>query len=99
MALKPALDSALRARKMMIADLARRPGTDDRKATRLIDPRAARPAWRRQSVAKLLVRRLALITSKALAKSPHSVAERGGIELHRRSSSTKASQVVRCISV
>jgi hypothetical protein len=40
MALKPALYSALRARKMMVADLARQLGIDDRKAARLIDPRA-----------------------------------------------------------
>jgi len=41
MALKGALYSALRVRKMTIADLARRVGIDDRKAARLIDPRAA----------------------------------------------------------
>ena len=41
MALKAALYSALRARKMTISDLARRLGIDDRKAARLIDPRAA----------------------------------------------------------
>jgi antitoxin HicB len=41
MALKAALYSALRARKMTVADLARRLGIDDRKAARLIDPRAA----------------------------------------------------------
>jgi antitoxin HicB len=40
MALKAALYSALRARKMTVADLARRLDIDDRKATRLIDPRA-----------------------------------------------------------
>jgi antitoxin HicB len=40
MALKAALYSALRARKMTIADLARRLGIDDRKAARLLDPRA-----------------------------------------------------------
>ena len=41
MALKAALYSALRARKMTVADLARRLDIDDRKAARLIDPRAA----------------------------------------------------------
>jgi antitoxin HicB len=41
MALKAALYSALRARKMTVTDLARRLGIDDRKAARLIDPRAA----------------------------------------------------------
>ena len=41
MALKAALYSALRARNMTVADLARRLDTDDRKAARLIDPRAA----------------------------------------------------------
>lgn len=41
MALKAALYSALRMRKMNIADLARRLEIDDRKAARLIDPRAA----------------------------------------------------------
>jgi antitoxin HicB len=41
MALKAALYSALRARKTTVADLARRLGIDDRKAARLIDPRAA----------------------------------------------------------
>ena len=40
MALKAALRSALRARKMTVADLARRLDIDDRKAARLIDPRA-----------------------------------------------------------
>ena len=40
MALKAALYSALRARKMTIADLGRRLDIDDRKAARLIDPRA-----------------------------------------------------------
>jgi DNA-binding Xre family transcriptional regulator len=40
MALKAALYSALRARKMSVADLARRLGIDDRKTARLIDPRA-----------------------------------------------------------
>jgi len=40
MALKAALYSALRARKMTIAELARRLGIDDRKAARLVDPRA-----------------------------------------------------------
>jgi antitoxin HicB len=39
-ALKAALYSALRARKMTIADLARRLDVDDRKAARLIHPRA-----------------------------------------------------------
>jgi antitoxin HicB len=41
MALKAALYSALRARKMTVYDLARRLDTDDRKAARLIDPRTA----------------------------------------------------------
>jgi len=41
MALKAALYIALRARKMTVADLARRLGIDDRKGARLIDPRAA----------------------------------------------------------
>jgi len=41
MTLKAALYSALRARKITIADLARRLDIDDRKAARLIDPRAA----------------------------------------------------------
>src|SRR5438105_2720449 len=41
MALKAALYSALHARKMTVADLARRLDIDDRKAARLIDPRAA----------------------------------------------------------
>lgn len=41
MALKAALCSALRARKITVAELARRLGVDDRKAARLIDPRAA----------------------------------------------------------
>ena len=41
MALKAALYSALRARKMSVADLARRLGIDDRKAARLVDPRAS----------------------------------------------------------
>jgi antitoxin HicB len=41
MALKAALYSALRARKMTVADLARRLGIDERQAARLIDPRAA----------------------------------------------------------
>ena len=40
MALKAALYSALRARRMTVADLARRLDIDDRKAARLIDPRA-----------------------------------------------------------
>ena len=40
MAPKAALYSALRARKMTVADLARRLDIDDRKAARLIDPRA-----------------------------------------------------------
>ena len=40
MALKAALYSALRAGKMSVADLARRLDIDDRKAARLIDPRA-----------------------------------------------------------
>jgi antitoxin HicB len=41
MALKAALHTALRTRKMTVADLARRLDIDDRKAARLIDPRAA----------------------------------------------------------
>jgi len=41
MALKAALYSALRARKMTVSDLARRLDTDARKAARLLDPRAA----------------------------------------------------------
>lgn len=41
MALKAALHSALRARKITVADLAHRLGIDERKAARLIDPRAA----------------------------------------------------------
>jgi antitoxin HicB len=41
MTLKASLYSALRARNMSVADLARRLGIDDRKAARLIDPRAA----------------------------------------------------------
>ena len=41
MALKAALYSALRARKMSVADLARRLGIDDRKAARLVGPRAS----------------------------------------------------------
>jgi antitoxin HicB len=41
MTLKAALYGALRARKMTVADLARRLDVDDRKAARLIDPRAA----------------------------------------------------------
>jgi len=41
MALKAALYSALRARKMSVADLAHRLGIDDRKAARLADPRAS----------------------------------------------------------
>jgi antitoxin HicB len=40
-ALRAALYSALRARKMSVADLARRLDIDERKAARLIDPRAA----------------------------------------------------------
>jgi antitoxin HicB len=40
MALKAALYSALRARNMTVADLARRLEIDERKAPRLIDPRA-----------------------------------------------------------
>lgn len=40
-ALKAVLYSALRARKMTVADFARRLGMDDRKTARLIDPRAA----------------------------------------------------------
>ena len=39
-ALKAVLYSALRARKMTVADLARRLDIDERKAARLIDPRA-----------------------------------------------------------
>ena len=41
MALKAALYSALRARKMSVADLAHRLGIDDRKAARLVGPRAS----------------------------------------------------------
>jgi antitoxin HicB len=41
MALKAALYSALRTRKMTVGDLAHRLGVDDRQAARLIDPRAA----------------------------------------------------------
>ena len=41
MALKAALYSALRARRITVADLARRLGIDERKAARLIEPRAA----------------------------------------------------------
>jgi antitoxin HicB len=41
MALKAGLYSALRAQNLAVADLARRLGFDDRKAARLIDPRAA----------------------------------------------------------
>jgi antitoxin HicB len=41
MALKAALYRALRSRKMTVADLARRLDINDRKAARLIDPRAA----------------------------------------------------------
>jgi antitoxin HicB len=41
MALKAAFYSALRAREMSIADLAHRLGIDDRKAARLVDPRAS----------------------------------------------------------
>jgi hypothetical protein len=40
-ALKAALYSALRARKMTVADLAVRPGIDNEKAARLIAPHAA----------------------------------------------------------
>jgi len=40
-ALKAALYSALRARRITVTDLARRLGIDDRKAARLIDPHAA----------------------------------------------------------
>jgi antitoxin HicB len=40
MALKTALYSALRSRKMTVTDLARRLDIDERKAARLIDPRA-----------------------------------------------------------
>jgi len=40
MALKAALYSVLRTRKMTVADLGRQLGIDDRKAARLIDPRA-----------------------------------------------------------
>src|ERR1700746_1408783 len=35
-----------------------------------------------QPVANLVVRRLALIAGDAFAEAPHSIAERGGIELH-----------------
>ena len=41
MALKAALYTALRRRRMTVADLARRLSIDERKAARLIDPRAA----------------------------------------------------------
>ena len=41
MALKAVLYSALRARKMSVADLAHRLGIDDRKAARLVGPRAS----------------------------------------------------------
>jgi antitoxin HicB len=41
MALKAALYSALRASGMSVADLAHRLGIDDRKAARLVDPRAS----------------------------------------------------------
>jgi antitoxin HicB len=41
MALKAALYSALRARNMTVADLASRLKIDERKASRLVDPRAA----------------------------------------------------------
>lgn len=41
MALKAVLYSALRARNLTVTDLARRLGTDDRKAARLIDPHTA----------------------------------------------------------
>jgi antitoxin HicB len=41
MAMKAALYSALRAREMSAADLARQLRIDERKATRLIDPRAS----------------------------------------------------------
>jgi antitoxin HicB len=41
MALKATLYSALHARKMSVADLARRLRIDDRKAARLVDPRAS----------------------------------------------------------
>lgn len=41
MALKAALYSALRARKTSVTDLAHRLGIDDRKATRLVDPRTS----------------------------------------------------------
>jgi antitoxin HicB len=41
MALKAALYSVLRARKMTVPDLARLLGIDDRKAARLVDPRPA----------------------------------------------------------
>jgi antitoxin HicB len=41
MALKAALYSALRVRKMAVADLARRLGSDEPKAARLISPRTA----------------------------------------------------------
>ena len=40
-ALKAALYSALRTRRMTVADLARRLDIDDRQAARLVDPRAA----------------------------------------------------------
>jgi antitoxin HicB len=41
MALKASLYSALLAREMSVADLAHRLGIDDRKAARLVDPRAS----------------------------------------------------------
>ncbi|MGH7058925.1 MAG: type II toxin-antitoxin system HicB family antitoxin [Stellaceae bacterium] len=41
MALKAALYSAMRARNLTTADLARRLGIDDRQAARLVDPRVA----------------------------------------------------------
>ena len=40
-ALKTALYNAMRARRMTVADLARRLGIDERRAARLVDPRAA----------------------------------------------------------
>src|SRR5690242_6654998 len=45
-----------------------------------------------QPVANLLIRRLALVAGEALAKAPHRAAERGGVELHRRSASKKKPQ-------
>jgi hypothetical protein len=43
-----------------------------------------------QTVANLLVSRLALVTSEALAEAPYGIAERGCIELHPTTSGTVA---------